>query len=88
MSYYENELKKLNILSNNFSMKIVDSLGNETKWLDINADSIKVIEEFLSKLKELKHDKENANTYKSKPFNPDETDLVEVKCDNGFNVFI
>lgn len=46
-NYYQLELNKIDNLSSNIKIKIVDDEGNETKYLSLNKESIKEIESFL-----------------------------------------
>lgn len=49
MNYYEHELGKLQGSSYPFSVQLYDGLGNKTKTLDLNRESVPVIIEWMKK---------------------------------------
>ena len=50
--YYFDELEKLDVTNlNGLSIKLTDYLGNNTKWLNLNIESIEEVVYYLNTLK-------------------------------------
>lgn len=52
-SYYENELEKINKKAKTISVRLFDYDGNETKYLDINTESLEALEGFLKDIRQV-----------------------------------
>ena len=49
-NYYKDQLNNINIRSERINIKIVDFEGNQTKYFNLNNESIKELKNFIHKI--------------------------------------
>jgi len=52
-TYYENQLKRMNVKKNLIKFKFMDDSGDNTNVMNLNLESIEVLEAFLKESKKI-----------------------------------